>query len=121
LMPEHADVFRRVAAFDVVLNNADRKSGHCLLENETGRIWVVDHGVCFHTEPKLRTVIWDFAGEPLPPGVVRDLSELDPHLLDGLLHRREVVALGRRIDELLDAGIFPNPPEDRRSYPWPPV
>ena len=121
LMTEHADVFRRVAAFDVVLNNADRKSGHCLLEKEIGRIWIVDHGVCFHPEPKLRTVIWDFAGEPLSPDVVRDLSELDPHVLDGFLHRREVDALRRRIDELLDAGIFPNPPEDRRSYPWPPV
>ena len=61
---ERADEFRRIALFDLVANNADRKSGHCLLARD-GRIFAVDHGVCFHVEAKLRTVIWDFVGEPI--------------------------------------------------------
>ena len=63
---EHADTFRRVAMFDLAANNADRKGGHCLLDAD-GEIWVIDHGVCFAVEPKLRTVIWTFVDEPLPP------------------------------------------------------
>src|SRR6266540_3832379 len=58
-----------VAAFDVVINNADRKGGHCLAETVDGRVWAIDHGVCFHEEPKLRTVLWDFAGKALPAAV----------------------------------------------------
>lgn len=128
LMPEHAGVFRRVAAFDVVINNADRKSGHCLLERETGRILVVDHGVCFHVQPKLRTVIWDFAGEQLPPDVVEGLRRLDDALdgplseqLGALLAPEEVEAVRARTHALLDAGAFPDVPADRRPYPWPPI
>jgi hypothetical protein len=121
LMPEQADVFRRVAAFDLVSNNADRKSGHCLLENETGRIWVVDHGVCFHTDPKLRTVIWDFAGEPIPAEVAQDLSAFEPEVLSPWLDAYEVESVRRRVAGLLDEGRFPDPPEDRRPYPWPPI
>ena len=69
---ERPDEFRRIALFDLVANNADRKSGHCLLA-EDGRIFVVDHGVCFHEQPKLRTVIWDFVGEPIPEDLRTDL------------------------------------------------
>ena len=65
----HADEFRRVALFDMVVNNADRKGGHCLLAPD-GTIWVVDHGVCFNEEPKLRTVIWEHVGEPIPPDLL---------------------------------------------------
>jgi len=121
LMPERADVFRRVAAFDVVMNNADRKSGHCLLENDTDRIWVVDHGVCFHVDPKLRTVIWDFAGDELPSGIAADLASCDLAALEAWLEADEVEAVGRRVAGLLDEGRFPDPPEDRRPYPWPPI
>ena len=67
------DAFRPVAAFDVVANNADRKSGHCL-RSEDGTVWLFDHGVCFHEDPKLRTVIWEFAGEPLADHLARDLG-----------------------------------------------
>ena len=67
---DRPDEFRRIALFDLVANNADRKSGHCLLARD-GRIFVVDHGVCFHVEPKLRTVIWDFVDEPIPRGPAR--------------------------------------------------
>ncbi len=121
LMPSFADTFRLVAAFDLVCNNADRKSGHCLLERDTQRIFVVDHGVCFSTEPKLRTVIWDFAGEPLPAEVIDDLKRLDVSALEPWLAPDEVDATERRARALVDLGSFPEPPADRRSYPWPPV
>jgi hypothetical protein len=121
MMPRFADAFRRVAAFDIVSNNADRKSGHCLLERESSRIYVVDHGVCFNEEPKLRTVIWDFAGEPLPPDVASDLKRFDASVLAPWLDDAEVEATALRARALADAGAFPEPPEDRRSYPWPPI
>jgi uncharacterized repeat protein (TIGR03843 family) len=126
MLRERADDFRRVAAYDVVVNNADRKSGHCLLEKGTGRIWFVDHGVCFNTDDKLRTVIWDFAGEPLPDDVVAGLKRLlGSRALDEtlrpLLEPDEIDAVRARAAGLLDAGSFPDPPEDRRAYPWPPV
>lgn len=126
LMPALADVFRLVAAFDIVVNNADRKAGHCVLENDTGRIWAIDHGVSFHADPKLRTVIWDFVGEPLPARVRQDLQRLlRDHAawdrLRSLLARDEIASLRARVRALLDEGAFPDPPEDRRAFPWPPV
>lgn len=128
LAPEHPDVFRRVAAFDVVVNNADRKSGHCLREAGTGRIWIVDHGVCFHADVKLRTVIWDLAGAPLTADVAAGLERLGAELdggslrarLAGLLSDDETQALGRRAGALLEAGVYPSP-GPRRAVPWPPV
>jgi len=121
LMDAHAYTFRRVALFDHVMNNADRKAGHCLLERDTGRIWVVDHGVCFHADPKLRTVIWDFAGEPIAADLLSDLERLDIGVLAPWLTAHEVSAARARIEMLLVEKMFPAPPEDRRSYPWPPV
>jgi len=121
LMPEHAMAFRRVALLDVVMNNADRKGGHCLLEKTSGRIWVVDHGVCFHSDPKLRTVIWDFAGEPIPMEMLVDLERADLGVLRPWLTTYELDTATKRRAELLSARAFPDPPEDRRSYPWPPV
>src|SRR5204863_342432 len=82
--PTRAEDFRRVAVFDVVVNNADRKAGHCLLDAD-GRIWLVDHGVCFAVEPKLRTVIWEFAGEPIPPELCADLQRLSDDVRHGPL------------------------------------
>jgi len=121
LMPEHAATFRRVALFDHIMNNADRKGGHCLLDREGGRIWVVDHGVCFHSDPKLRTVIWDFAGEPIDEDLAADLARADLSVLDRWLTAYEVDAARARLDGLLGTRGFPDPPEDRRAYPWPPV
>jgi uncharacterized repeat protein (TIGR03843 family) len=129
LMPARAEDFKRVAAFDVVINNADRKSGHCLLQRGSLRLWYVDHGVSFHEEEKLRTVIWDFAGEPLGDEILAGLQALHSALksdelrdrLKGLLEDTEIVAMELRLRALLDAGVFPDPPEDRRPYPWPPV
>ena len=121
-----ADEFRKVALFDVVVNNADRKSGHCLMGRD-GRVWVVDHGVCFSDEEKLRTVIWDFAGEPISPGLRRDLRRLGDDLeerlrptLAGLLSGNELAAIGDRLEEVLSFGAFPEPGA-HRPFPWPPV
>lgn len=116
----------RVAAFDVVINNADRKGGHCLAETPDGRVWAIDHGVCFHQEPKLRTVLWDFAGQSLAPAVVADLGELAAAVrggplgrdLRGLLEADEVAAVGDRASALATSGCLPLP-SGRRPYPWP--
>jgi hypothetical protein len=125
---ERRDDFERVAAFDVVANNADRKAGHCLL-GEDGTVWVIDHGVCFAVEPKLRTVIWEFADRPVPDPVLQDLRRVRQELTDGPLRMRfasllsdtEVEALAARIDALVGSGVFPAPDPDARPYPWPPV
>jgi uncharacterized repeat protein (TIGR03843 family) len=122
LLDGYADAFRLVAAFDILSNNADRKSSHCMLEKLTNKIKVIDHGVCFHVDEKLRTVIWDFAGEELPPDIVRALRALDTsQRFDDLLEPEEITALRARADALLSEGSFPNPPMNRRPYPWPPV
>lgn len=123
---ERPDEFRRIALFDVVANNADRKSGHCLLGPEG--IFVVDHGVCFHREPKLRTVIWDFMGQPIPELLSDDLRSLEPSLRSGGLRKRllallgpaEVDAAADRLAALLASGRFPEPGPGR-AVPWPVV
>ena len=120
--------FRRVAAFDLVVNNADRKAGHCLL-GEDGRIYVVDHGVCFSEEPKLRTVIWDFIGEPLEDEVRADLHRLAGQVHEGdvreelanLLTAPELESLEVRASEVAALERFPEPGEDHRPFPWPPI
>lgn len=119
-----------VAVFDVIINNADRKGGHILVDTEN-HIWLIDHGVCFHTDDKLRTVIWDFSGKPLPADLLEDIRRLAgrldqpadrlTRLLTKLLRQEEVQALTLRTRTLLDAGVFPDPSPDRRPYPWPPV
>jgi hypothetical protein len=128
LESSHRDLFMRVAAFDVAINNADRKSGHCLLQRETGRIFVVDHGVTFHAQPKLRTVIWDYAGRALPADVTADLARLATTLAAGetrdvlgeLLAPEEIEALEARTAGLMRHGSYPEPGPGR-PYPWPPV
>jgi uncharacterized repeat protein (TIGR03843 family) len=128
LGPEHAESLRRIALFDLVVNNADRKAGHCLLD-DAGRIWCVDHGVCFAVHPTLRTVIWDFVGEPIPPSLAADLARVEQDLIArGALHRalaellspEEVRAVGRRVRALLEIGRFPEPGPGR-PFPWPPI
>lgn len=124
---EHClEEFMPVAVFDVVANNADRKGGHCL-RTPDGTIWVVDHGVCFSVEPKLRTVIWEFAGEPVPAALLKDLETLAEKLRSGdsgpwrdLLSDHEVEATARRAERLVAAGRLPFP-GGGRAYPWPPV
>ena len=119
--------FRRVAAFDLVVNNADRKSGHCLL-GEDGRVFLVDHGVCFSDEPKLRTVIWDFIGDPIEEGTRADVRRLAGEIRGGkvrdeltnLLAPMELSALEERADKVAAADRFPEPGPDR-PFPWPPI
>jgi uncharacterized repeat protein (TIGR03843 family) len=124
--PAYTEELVRLAAFDVVTNNADRKSGHCLVDHQ-GRLWAIDNALTFHDEPKLRTVIWDFASEPLPAGVLADLSCLRESLsgeaplsqaLGALLSGAELAALRRRLDRLIRAGCFPEPGPGR-PVPWP--
>ncbi|MBX3005275.1 MAG: SCO1664 family protein [Anaerolineales bacterium] len=120
---------RPAAVFDLLANNADRKGGHVLL-GEDGHLWLIDHGICFHEEPKLRTVIWDFAGEPIPAELLEPVRQLQPALAAGgqllsqlaaYLSPAELEALRQRAAALLAAPHFPQPPEDERYMPWPPV
>jgi len=121
------DQLLRIALFDHVTNNADRKGGHCLLDAK-GKLWAIDHGVCFHSQPKIRTVIWDFAGDPIPDPLLNNLSQLCELVTDGvlatelraLLSRYEIDALLRRVHILEHTRTFPEPGPGR-SYPWPPV
>ena len=127
LLEEHVDAFRRMAAFDVVINNTDRKGGHCLRALETGRIFGIDHGVSFHAQSKLRTVIWDFGGESIPADVCRDLHRLAEQLRAGAvgeslanaLDRFELDALRARTERLLATGSLPQADDDYHCYPWP--
>jgi len=117
----HHGRLRRICAFDLVANNADRKSGHCLLAPD-GAIYAIDNGLCFHVEPKLRTVIWDFAGEPIPETVVEDLARLVdrglPERLRDLLELDEQAALLARARALVKTAHFPADELGHR-YPWP--
>jgi uncharacterized repeat protein (TIGR03843 family) len=111
---------RAICAFDVLANNTDRKAGHCLLGLDDN-VWAIDQGLCFAAEFKLRTVIWDFADEPLPEGLVPGIEQLIDNVPDAiveLLHDDEVLAIQQRAEELLLEGVFPNDPTGRR-YPWP--
>lgn len=121
---------RPVCLFDLVINNADRKAGHILMDAQK-QLWLIDHGICFHVENKLRSVVWIFAGEPIPLDFGRDLSrfaeiledEQSPLVMDLKKYLRigEIRAMRRRTINLLDAGVFPHPDESRRYYPLPPV
>jgi uncharacterized repeat protein (TIGR03843 family) len=118
----------RIALFDVIANNADRKSGHCLFDAQN-TVWVIDHGLTFHTDPKLRTVIWDFSGEPLPSDLCGDVERALVaaekgslgDALERLLRPGEIRVLKRRLRGVLDpTWRFPEP-TSAWSVPWPPV
>jgi uncharacterized repeat protein (TIGR03843 family) len=112
---------RKIAGFDLLANNGDRKGGH-LLKDPAGRIWGIDHGLSFHVENKLRTVMWDFAGEELPPEVLAGceaVAEAVPAKVAALLGPDECRALRRRAASLLGRRRFPAPRDDYRAYPWP--
>ena len=127
LLPDHADRFREFAVFDILANNTDRKGGHCLRDQVNDVIVGIDHGLTFHTHWKLRTVIWDFAGEPIPPplaeSVCRVARDLDSGPLSGalasLLSPHELAAVAMRADDLSRAGRFPEPEPGYHSVPWP--
>jgi len=115
-----------VMLFDLLCNNADRKGSHVIIEEETNKLWLIDHGLCFHEEDKLRTVIWDYAGQPIPDNLLKDLTRLPTtqSLLTDLqshLNSREISALLTRAETLISSGVYPYPPEHRRAYPYPPI
>jgi len=117
---------RRMAVFDAVINNADRKGGH-LLPQPDGHVYGCDHGVCFNVEDKLRTLLWRWAGQRLPPEAVEVLTELKVQLagplgegLHRLLTRAEVNATRRRVGQLLRRGRHPEPSGEWPAVPWPP-
>lgn len=152
----YAPALRRLTLFDYLINNADRKAGHCLYETagkerreerserpayspltphsslltpRPAHMWAIDHGICFHHQYKLRTVIWEFAGESIEERLLADLESLQ-NLVDAgpvhstlglLLSAPELDALRRRISELLTSRQYPSPPVHQRNYPWPPI
>jgi uncharacterized repeat protein (TIGR03843 family) len=126
LREAYPTAFQQVAVFDALVNNADRKGGHCLRDHQ-GHIWCIDHGLTFNAQHKLRTVIWDYAGQSIPSDLLDDLRELKAQLgdssevrsvLERLLSPREMNRLQKRLDLLLETGCFPEPGEGR-SVPWP--
>lgn len=126
LAEERLQDFPSLAAFDIVINNADRKGGH-VIEDATGKLWAVDHGLSFNTEDKLRTVIWEFSGDPLDGAVIAQLTALKDMLLDSeglggdlgsLLSPPEAAATLLRVEALLAEGVFPVPESEYR-LPWP--
>ena len=131
LTPDDRQKLRPVVLFDFLINNADRKGGH-VLRDADGYLWFIDHGLSFHVLEKLRTVIWDFVGEPIPEDLCEDINrfrirlssanEEDNVLVDRLreyLGSGEIRALIRRADHLVKNAKFPEPDPHRRHYPWP--
>lgn len=123
---------QKIALLDILINNADRKAGHVLMQEtgEIARLWGIDHGICFHVDPKLRTVIWEFGGTPIPASLKNDMETFRNRLddptdslspaLEGLLSAVEIEALRRRLGRLITRPNFPQPGAGRH-YPWPPV
>jgi len=124
---------RPVVLFDLIVNNADRKGSHVLLGPQN-HLWCIDHGLCFHVEDKLRTVIWDFVEEPVPDRFCADLMEFRNCLqpsgknLHGLseqlatyLSRGEIIALASRAERFAANKSFPAPDPSRRPFPWPQI
>jgi uncharacterized repeat protein (TIGR03843 family) len=127
--PACREQLQRICAFDLITNNADRKSGHCLRDSD-GHVWAIDQGLCFNADYKLRTVIWDFASEPICDEMLSDIAQLRKDIASGkplgkamrkLLDESELRAFEKRIDGLLKIKQFPSPNRYERSIPWPPV
>ncbi len=124
---DHCVELQRMCVFDIVTNNADRKAGHCLKGKRDGTIWGIDHGLTFNVQPKLRTVIWDWGGEPIPQPLLDDLLDLRTDStrlrdlyrdVDDHLEKDELAVFLKRIDVLIDNPVFPAP-YSRRAVPWP--
>jgi hypothetical protein len=123
------EVHRKVLLFDYMLNNADRKAGHFIMDDKQ-HIWLIDHGLTFNEVDKLRTVAWNHAGEEIPPDLQRDILKVLAGLdsrdgireqLTGLLSAKEISVLIQRMKGLLEKGAYPVPSGDRRFVPWPPI
>ena len=120
---EDRELLKPVVLFDVLANNADRKGGHVFFEKETHKLFAIDHGICFHEDDKLRTVLWDFGGQKIPEDLLSRLSLSRSLLADlgQLLSPGEISALQSRADSILKKRVFPRQPHDRRAMPWPPL
>ena len=127
--PEDVQRLRPAVVFDLLINNADRKGGHFLKDSKS-HIWLIDHGLCFHRQDKYRTVVWDFAGSPIPNNLLTDIDQFLRKLaednsltrkLGELILPEELDALKKRGTRLLRDPIFPEPDETERQFPWPPV
>jgi len=120
---EDKELLKPVVLFDLLCNNADRKGGHVFFEEGTHKLFAIDHGICFHEDNKLRTVLWDFGGQKIPADLLSRLS-LGPSVLadlEGYLSPREISALLARAESIIKRGVFPRRPRDRYSVPWPPL
>ena len=120
---EDRQLLKPVVLFDLLCNNADRKGSHVFFENGTHKLYAIDHGICFHEDDKLRTVLWDFSGKKIPEDLLSRLS-LSRNLLTDLeryLNPYEISALRARSESIRKKGVFPRQPRDRRAMPWPPL
>jgi uncharacterized repeat protein (TIGR03843 family) len=120
---EDRRLLKPVVLFDLLCNNADRKGSHVFFENDTHKLYAIDHGICFHEDDKLRTVLWDFSGQKIPEDLLSRLS-LSRKLLTDLeryLNLSEISALLTRAESIRKRGVFPRQPRDRRAMPWPPL
>jgi len=120
---EDKDLLKPVVLFDILINNADRKGSHVFFENDTHKLFAIDHGICFHEEEKLRTVLWDFSGQTIPDELLSPLSKITDliPLLEPYLSPDEIASLCTRADSILQKRHFPRQPRDRRAMPWPPL
>lgn len=120
---EDKQLLKPVVLFDLLCNNADRKGSHVFFEKSTHDLYAIDHGICFHEENKLRTVLWDFAGQKIPDDLLAPLSTIKSLLpfLEPYLNTRERSALCSRAESIIKRGVFPRQPRDRRAMPWPPL
>jgi uncharacterized repeat protein (TIGR03843 family) len=116
-------LLKPVVIFDLLCNNADRKGSHVFFEKGTHHLYAIDHGICFHEDDKLRTVLWDFSGQKIPDDLLSPLSGIKSLLpsLEPYLNRRELSALRARAESIAKNGVFPRQPRDRRAMPWPPL
>lgn len=120
---EDRQLLRPVVLFDLLCNNADRKGSHVFFEKDTHHLYAIDHGICFHEENKLRTVLWDFSGQKIPDDLLVPLSGIKNLLpsLEPYLNPHELSALCARAESLIKKRTFPRQPRDRRAMPWPPL
>ncbi|MBW6473694.1 MAG: hypothetical protein K0B14_11250 [Anaerolineaceae bacterium] len=122
--------FMKIAIFDLIINNADRKSGHVIFDSDN-KPWLIDHGLCFNHEFKHRTVIWDYAGLSIPDDLKSEIQNFIKKMQSGklrlvrklnmLLSELEITTLINRGLYLINQAEFPHPEPNRRSYPWPPI
>ena len=126
LRETHPFEIKRIAVFDCICNNTDRKGGDCI-KDPNGTIWAIDHGLTFHSEYKLRTVIWDYGGEPVPKELLQDVDrELQrfhsrrglAQAMKGILSEEEIESLAYRMSYVLEHPVLPEL-RSRRDVPWP--